>query len=47
MVVARAMVHRAVADELRKDCMAVALKLGRWDKESKSKAGKSKHRVRA
>jgi hypothetical protein len=47
MVVARAMVNRAIADELREACMAVALKLGGWDKESKSKARKSKHRVRA
>jgi TetR/AcrR family transcriptional regulator, transcriptional repressor for nem operon len=47
MVVARAMVNRAVADELREACMSVALKLGGWDKESKSKARKSKHRVRA
>jgi len=52
MVVARAMVNRAVADELREACMAVALELGGWDKESKSKARKSKakkskHRVRA
>ena len=47
MVVARAMASRAVADELREACMAVALKLGGWDKENKSKARKSKHRVRA
>jgi TetR/AcrR family transcriptional repressor of nem operon len=47
MVVARAMVNRAVADELREACMAVALELGGWDKESKSKTRKSKHRVRA
>jgi TetR/AcrR family transcriptional repressor of nem operon len=46
MVVARAMVHRAVADELREACMAVALNLGGWDNEIKSKARKSKHRVR-
>jgi TetR/AcrR family transcriptional regulator, transcriptional repressor for nem operon len=47
MVVARAMVNRAIADELRHACMSVALELGGWDKESKSKARKSKHRVRA
>jgi len=47
MVVARAMAHRAVADELREACMAVALELGGWEKETKSKAKKSKHRVRA
>jgi TetR/AcrR family transcriptional regulator, transcriptional repressor for nem operon len=44
MVVARAMVNRALADELRDACMGVALKLGGWDKESKSKNGKSKRR---
>lgn len=31
MVVARALVDRAVADELRASCMAVALKLGGWE----------------
>src|SRR5579863_5529471 len=46
MVVARAMADRAIADELREACMAVALKLGGWEKESKSKARKPKHRVR-
>jgi TetR/AcrR family transcriptional repressor of nem operon len=38
MVVSRTM----VADELRAACMAVALDLGGWDKNSKSKNGKSK-----
>ena len=47
MVVARAMVNRAVADELREACMAVALNLGGWEKASESKARKSKRRVRA
>ena len=42
MVVARAMVDRALADQLRAACMAVALDLGGWDKKSKSKGGKSK-----
>jgi TetR/AcrR family transcriptional repressor of nem operon len=42
MVVARAMVDRAVADKLRDACMAVALELGGWEKHNKSKAGKSK-----
>ena len=42
MVVARTMVDRALADELRSACMAVALDLGGWDKKSKSKNGKSK-----
>lgn len=42
MVVARTMVDRARADELRADCVTVALNLGGWDKKSKSKNGKSK-----
>src|SRR5579863_3858986 len=46
MVVARAMVNRPAADELREACMSVALRLGGWEKESKSKARKPKHRVR-
>ena len=32
MVVARAMSNRALADELRDGCMAVALELGGWAK---------------
>ena len=36
MVVARAMVDRALADELRDSCMEVALNLG-WDRNIKSK----------
>src|SRR5580704_13535073 len=47
MVVARAMANRAVADELREACMAVALNLGGWEKANESKARKSKRRVRA
>lgn len=31
MVVARALAHRAVADQLRDGCMAVALELGGWN----------------
>src|SRR5271169_1445783 len=42
MVVARTMVDRALADELRTACMSVALHLGGWDKKSKSKNGKYK-----
>ena len=42
MVVARTMVDRALADELRTACMAVALNLGGWDEKSKSRNGKSK-----
>jgi TetR/AcrR family transcriptional repressor of nem operon len=40
MVVARTMVDRALADELRAACLAVALDLGGWNKKSKSKKGK-------
>jgi len=42
MVVARTMVDRALADELRAACMAVALHLGGWDTKSRSRSGKSK-----
>jgi TetR/AcrR family transcriptional regulator, transcriptional repressor for nem operon len=41
MVVARAMVTRAAADELRDACMQVALVLGGWEKAKKLKNGKS------
>jgi hypothetical protein len=41
MVVARTVVNRAVADELREACMAVALGLGGWDKHRKSGNSKS------
>jgi hypothetical protein len=37
MVVARSVVDRAVADELRDACMAIALKLGGWDHATNSK----------
>jgi hypothetical protein len=38
------MVERALADELRAACTTVALSLGGWEKErkSKSKSGKSR-----
>jgi AcrR family transcriptional regulator len=42
MIVARTVVDRALADELRSACMAVALSLGGWDKNSKSTNHKSK-----
>jgi len=42
MVVARALVDRTLADELRDACMAVALNLAGWSKPAKSKNGKSK-----
>jgi TetR/AcrR family transcriptional repressor of nem operon len=40
MIVARTMVNRAFADELRESCMAVALRLGGWGKRNRSKRGK-------
>jgi len=42
MVVARALVDPALADELRDSCMSVALALGGWAKPAKSKNAKSK-----
>jgi TetR/AcrR family transcriptional repressor of nem operon len=42
MVVARAMLDRALADDLRDACMAVALQLGGWDNKTNSKNGSSK-----
>jgi AcrR family transcriptional regulator len=42
MVVARTMVDRALADELREACTAVALSLGGWDKKRSSPNGKSR-----
>jgi AcrR family transcriptional regulator len=41
MVVARAMVNRTAADELRDACMVVALNLGGWEKAKKLKNGRS------
>ena len=42
MVVARTMVDRALADELRAACMAVALSLGGWNKNEKRKSKNGK-----
>jgi AcrR family transcriptional regulator len=42
MVVARAMVDRALADELRDACMAIALKIGAWNENSKPRIKNSK-----
>jgi len=42
MIVARALVDRTLADELRDACMSVALDLGGWGKATKSKNGKAK-----
>ncbi|MGH9701859.1 MAG: TetR/AcrR family transcriptional regulator, partial [Candidatus Acidiferrales bacterium] len=42
MVVARAMLDREAADELRDSCMNVALRLGGWDKTRNAAAGKAK-----
>jgi hypothetical protein len=49
MIVARTMVGRALADELRTAYMSVALDLGGWSKPARSKNGKSApaKRVRA
>jgi TetR/AcrR family transcriptional repressor of nem operon len=44
MVVARTLVDRALADELRAACTAVALNLGGWDKKNKWRHAKSKQR---
>ena len=41
MVIARVVVDRTVADELRDACMATALKLGGWDKPPERKNCKS------
>jgi TetR/AcrR family transcriptional repressor of nem operon len=41
MIVARTMVDRALADELRAACMAVALDLGGWTDKKKSKSDNS------
>jgi TetR/AcrR family transcriptional repressor of nem operon len=45
MVVARAMINRSAADELRDACMTIALQLGGWDKERKSRNGRSDKRT--
>src|SRR5450432_4109635 len=45
MVVARAMINRSAADELRDVCMTIALQLGGWDKERKSRNGRSDKRT--
>ena len=42
MIVARTVVDRALADELRAACMAVALDLGGWSRKSKTKGSKSR-----
>jgi len=44
MVVARSLVDRAVADELRDACMAMALTLGGWDDATGSKRQASRRR---
>lgn len=44
MVVARALAHRPVADQLRDRCMAVALELGGWNSHRNRRR---KHRTRA
>jgi len=39
--VARAMDDRALGDDLREACMAIALELGSWHSEPKARLGKS------
>ncbi|MGD0568490.1 MAG: TetR/AcrR family transcriptional regulator [Candidatus Sulfotelmatobacter sp.] len=41
MVVARAMAHPGLADELRDACMAIALDLGGWNRQNKVRTGNS------
>lgn len=41
MVVARTVVDRALADELRAACVSVALELGGWSKKRKSRSSRS------
>jgi TetR/AcrR family transcriptional repressor of nem operon len=45
MVVARAMVNRSAADELRDACMEIALKLGGWNKSAKNGHSRRSPRV--
>jgi len=40
MVVARAIEDRALADELRRSCMAVAFELGGWERAKAAKNGR-------
>jgi hypothetical protein len=47
MVVARAMVHRTAADELRDACISVALELGGWEGERPLKNGVRKRSQRS
>jgi TetR/AcrR family transcriptional repressor of nem operon len=42
MVVARAMEDRALADQLREACMAVAFELGGWDRAKAAKNGRQR-----
>jgi TetR/AcrR family transcriptional regulator, transcriptional repressor for nem operon len=46
MVVARTLVDRAHADELRGACLAAALQLGGWEKQARGKALAGQTRVR-
>ncbi|MGA9798037.1 MAG: TetR/AcrR family transcriptional regulator [Terriglobales bacterium] len=43
MVVARTLVDRAHADELRSSCLAIALQLGGWEKRTKSRRTRTSH----
>jgi AcrR family transcriptional regulator len=41
MVVARAVINRKVADDLRKACLVVALEFGGWNEDNRGSKGKS------
>jgi hypothetical protein len=47
MVVARTMVDRALADELRAACISVALELGGWGKKTKNSEATRPQTLRA
>ncbi|MGA8222773.1 MAG: TetR/AcrR family transcriptional regulator [Candidatus Acidiferrales bacterium] len=47
MVVARTMVDRALADQLRAACTSMALELGGWSKKSRPKNGRKNHKPMA
>jgi AcrR family transcriptional regulator len=46
MVVARSMLDRRLADELRGSCMAMALRLGGWEKVASASSGRSTNGIR-
>jgi TetR/AcrR family transcriptional regulator, transcriptional repressor for nem operon len=44
MVVARALVNKASADELRTSCLEIALRLGNWQRPESKIAANKKHK---